>query len=812
MGAFLRGQNRHELPGFRWIVVQRPSVAPDRRPGLSRFHAALVCRCVCVLLFALNTAAQDRTGELRVGVTDPSGAAVRTHGEIASQANHFVLEFETNAEGEYIIKELPFGSYSLKVEHQGFAPFVALVEVRSQIPMIFRVSLTLALRTESVTVEEADTLLDTTNAGTVYTLGKSALRNRMSTTPGRDAIDVVQAQPGWILEANGVLHPRGSEYDTQYVVDGIPVLENRSPAFAPAEDIDDAQSVKVYTSGIPAQFGRKLGGVVETVSDRNPARGAHGTASIGGGSFGTLRGSLGGSYFDGRNVFGLSADAAHTDRFLDPPVRQNYTNSAATAALHASFERDLTQEDRLRLMVSRARAGFLVPNELVQQAAGQRQDRENEETAGQISYQHIFSSKALGTLQARLRDVSAALQSNAESTPIQAFQERSFRDAYLSGSLDAVFRFHELKFGADAIYSSVHEKFSYLITAADPSTFDPSTPPSFSFAGRGLDREQAFYVQDQMRFRNLSISAGLRFDHYSVRVDESAWSPRLGVAWYTPRLGLVLRASYDRVFGTPAIENLLLSTSADVRMLNQTTAQLVLRPARGNYYEVGAAKEFFHKARCSVNYFVRNIHNAGDDDILLETGIGFPTALHSAFIYGAEAQIALAQWGPFSAWLNYSYMVARARLPVVGGLFLGQDAASLLNSSQTIWVTQDQRHTARAQFRYQPVRRFWTGLGASYESGLPLELNGESISTLVAEFGQAVVDRVNLEAGRVRPSFAMDVSAGVQLWKRESRGVALQGDLRNLTNRLNVIDFASIFSGTALASPRTASARLRLDF
>src|SRR5258708_15605948 len=224
-------------------------------------------------------------------------------------------------------------------------------------------------------------------------------------------------------------------------------------------------------------------------------------------------------------------------------------------------------------------------------------------------------------------------------------------------------------------------------------------------------------------------------------------------------MGLVLRASYDRIFSTTAIENLLLSTAADVRMLNQTTAQLAWRPARGNYYEVGATKELFRKARGSVNYFWRNIHNIGDDDTLLETGISFPTALHSASIYGAESQIALAEWGPFSAWLNYSYMVAKAQLPVVGGLFLGRDAAALLNSRETIWVTQDQRHTAHAQVQYQPVRRFWTALGASYGSGLPVELNGEDPPTLLAEFGQAVGERGKLPAGRGSPPFTFDLSS-----------------------------------------------------
>ena len=774
--------------------------------ALQRLSAQLILVLICAAVLT----AQERAGELRLGVTDPSGAALQARCDLLSQANRFALEFETNAAGEYTVKKLPFGSYKISVQRAGFAPFAALVEIRSEIPVMFPVSLRVAPHTENITVEDSSTLLDTTNIGTGYTLGKLALQNWVSTTPGREAIDVVQAQPGWLLEANGVLHPRGSEYGTQYVVDGIPVLENRSPAFAPGEDLNDVQSVKVYASGIPAEFGRKLGGVVEAVSDRNPASGFHGTALLGGGSFDTIAGYLGGSYFDGRNVFGLSASGTRTDRYLDSPVQQNHTNSATTSGFRGSFERDLTDKDRLRLVVSHDRVGFLVPNEQVQQAAGQRQDRQDEETAGQISYQHIFSSSLLGSLQARVRDLSAGLQSNPQSTPIQAFQQRGFRDGYISGSLDAQVGHHELKAGAAAIYSSTHERFSYHIT--NPDGFDPSTPPSFSFAGSGLDREQAFYLQDQMRFGNLSISAGLRFDHYSLRVDESAWSPRLGVAWSAPKLGLVLRASYDRIFGTPAIENLLLSTSAEVRTLNQTVAQLSVRPSRGNYYEAGASKEIFQKARWSTNYFWRDIRNFGDDDTLLNTGISFPIALRSASIYGTETQIASPQWGPLSGWLNYSYMVAKAQLPVIGGLFLGNDAASLLNSAETIWVSQDQRHTAHGQIRYQPVSRFWMALGASYGSGLPVELNGEDTPTLVAEFDQAVVDRVNLNAGRVRPSSSLDISAGVELWKKESRALHLQGDIRNLTNRLNVINFASLFSGTALASPRACSIRLRVDF
>src|SRR5262249_1065899 len=179
------------------------------------------------------------------------------------------VEVEGDSEGYCLAKKLPFGQYRLRVERAGFAAFDGAVEIRSELPVYLTVSLNVAPRAETITVQDRDSILDTTNTGTAYTLGKATLQAWPSTNPGREAIDVVNAQPGWLIEANGVLHPRGLEYATQYVVDGIPMLENRSPAFAPGQETGDLQMMKIYTSGIPADYGRKLAGVIETVSERN---------------------------------------------------------------------------------------------------------------------------------------------------------------------------------------------------------------------------------------------------------------------------------------------------------------------------------------------------------------------------------------------------------------------------------------------------------------------------------------------------------------------------------------------------------------
>jgi outer membrane receptor for Fe3+-dicitrate len=58
----------------------------------------------------------------------------------------------------------------------------------------------------------------------------------------------------------------------------------------------------------------------------------------------------------------------------------------------------------------------------------------------------------------------------------------------------------------------------------------------------------------------------------------------------------------------------------------------------------------------------------------------------------------------------------------------------------------------------------------------------------------------------------LDASVGVILMKAARHSVRVQADVRNLTDRLTVINFAGLFSGTALAPPRSVAIRLRADF
>lgn len=776
------------------------------------------CNILCWLLAGCLhpfVFAQNNTGELRLTVKDNSGAAVSATAALVSEATKTQQKVELSDSGRYTFKNLPFGRYSLSISKAGFSTSSELIEITSAVPRYLPISLTVQPVQTSVEVKDSDTLLDTDRTGVAYYTGSREIAERRVSAPGRGLIDLATLQPGWTLEANGILHPRESEYDTQFVVNGFPVQDNRSPAFARPIEADDVVSMKQYASGIPAEFGSKLGGVIELNTTRNISPGFHGTLIAGGGSFETLNGYVAGQYVTGNTTVSVSGNGFLTDRYLDPAVEENYTNHASSTAFTATLEHDFDPANRLRVSILNQQTWLQVPDDLLQQAEGQRQDRTSGSTEGQVSYQHVFSPSLIGSVRTSIRDVSAELWSNPLSSPILASQDRDYRETYWDASLAGHAGVHEWKAGTQGRYASVDEKFGYDIVAYDIDgvpVFDDDVPPTFRFSGHKPDREQAAYGQDLIRFRNLTLSLGLRFDHYDFLVDETAWSPRLGIAYNSGRLGLVLHAAYDRTFGTPPFENSLLSSSPLTRF--GEGFYLPLRPSRGNYYEVGLSKRIGSHVRLDANWFARDIENFEDDDLLLNTGVSFPIAFKHALVRGTEVKLEVPRWGRFSGFLSYANMSGIGQLPISGGLFLDEGSAELQSSYDKFPISQDVRNVANAYARYQISSRLWTAWTASYTSGLPVEDADELPDTdfLIAQFGASVVDKVNFNRGRVRPSFSLNASLGMNLLLTDKWKVSVQADMTNITDRLNVINFAGLLSGTAIGMPRSASARVRIDF
>jgi hypothetical protein len=729
---------------------------------------------------------------------------------VVSQGNQYNLAVSTNELGMADIHRVPYGVYLITVQRSGFIPISNDVQVGSAIPIDYSAKLEVAPVKTVVDVNAATTLIDPDRPSSIMQIGSKQIEDRVQSLPGRSVQDLVNTQPGWLYEGNAVLHPRGSEYQTQFVIDGLPLTDNRSPSFGPEIGADDLESMSIYTAGFPAEYGRKMGGVVELNTKRNPNSGLHGELILSGGTYDTAGGY--GQLQDtwGKNTLGATASGGRSSHYLNPVVPENFTNNGTTGDFSVRYERDFTEKDRLILSVRHELSRFEIPNELVQQDAGQLQTGDNFETLGSVHYQHIFSADSLGSLEGMVRDNANDFYSNDLSTPIIAFQKNDFREGYLKGTFSHHYRNQEFKAGIENDTTFLHENFSYFIT--DPDQFNDDTPQQLKFVDSRPDLEQSAFVEDLIRLDKWTVSAGLRWDHYQLLLNQNAFSPRISIGRYIPSARMVLHASYDRVFQTPSFENILISSSPQIDALSDDFLRLPVKPSKGNYYEGGMTEAFGDRLRADVNVYRRDVRNYADDDQLLNTGVSYPISFDKSVIYGAEGKLELVRLQNLTGYVSYSYMVGNVWFPVTGGLFLGDDADAALSQLNGHFPdSQDQRNTVRTRFQYQATRRVWLATGASYGSGLPFEYEGTEADAL-ALYGPAVISRINFDRGRIKPLLAVSASLGLDVYKSESLNARLQLDGDNLNNRLNVIDFGGLFSGNAIAPGRSWGLRLTTSF
>ena len=160
---------------------------------------------------------------------------------------------------------------------------------------------------------------------------------------------------------------------------------------------------------------------------------------------------------------------------------------------------------------------------------------------------------------------------------------------------------------------------------------------------------------------------------------------------------------------------------------------------------------------------------------------------------GMPLRLEVPFWGRFSSYLSYANQSGIGQGPINGGLFLGSEAVSGLTDVRRFAVSQDQHNTVRARVRFQATRRMWFSLGGQYGSGLPSDIGSTDPEFLLAQYGEEILHRVDLDRGRVRPSFSLDAAVGMEVYRKEQRSASFQIQMSNATDRVNVINFASLF-------------------
>src|SRR5437764_7941519 len=145
-----------------------------------------------IVLFASTLSAQI-TGDAKGVVMDPSGGVIAGAKLTLTTVDTGQARTQmSDSGGRFTFDQLRIGDYELKVEARGFRPASTAARVRSGETADVTFRLELGAVTESVTVADAASLLDTTNSQTHFSVEGPA---RTALPIRRDPIQFIQLAP-----------------------------------------------------------------------------------------------------------------------------------------------------------------------------------------------------------------------------------------------------------------------------------------------------------------------------------------------------------------------------------------------------------------------------------------------------------------------------------------------------------------------------------------------------------------------------------------------------------------------------------------
>jgi hypothetical protein len=549
-------------------------VCGDRAGRLRR----LVSFVALLFFFLAGAAAQNPTGSVRGQVTDPSGAAVAGATVVVLPVDGASSTATTNRDGNFDLKALAPGRYSVQVFATGFAQFeIKDVVVGAGVAAMVNAKLSIEEQKEKVLVNDSPTQLDTSsgsNANSITLKGKDL--EALSDDPD-ELQDELTALAGPSAGPNG-----GQIYIDGFTAGQLPpkssireIRLNQNPFSAEYDKLGYGRIeilTKPGTDKLHGQF--MINGNESAFNARNPFVGQAEQPpyhSI------LYSGNIGGainkkaSFFfnlDRRNIDEISIintpaldanfNPIHfTDAVPNPRTRTNLTpridyQLSSTNTLTARYQYFRENE------VNNGIGQFSLPtqgfNELNTEHTLQISDAQtlNERTINETRFQYVRSSSTEtasdfsptvvvngaftggGNNQGNLLQTTKGyeIQNYTSIAATKHFIKFGVRARIDNDSTHKTSGFNgSFTFGSLTAYQITEQQLAAGITPIQggPSLFTQTT-------GNSLVQNTYFdigiFAQDEWRVRpNMTLNYGLRYERQNQIFDKGGLAPRLGLAW-----------------------------------------------------------------------------------------------------------------------------------------------------------------------------------------------------------------------------------------------------------------------------------------
>ena len=584
---------------------------------------------IALLLVLSSSIALAQSGEvsLRGQVTDPSGAVVPAVTVTAIGADGVKHEAQTNEEGRYVFRNLPPGTYTVRIQAKGFSDFqkpgVVIGPGKAQ---VVDTQLVVFLETQKVTVkgESAEVSVSSTSTVGALVMKGDDLKS-LSDNPD-DLQDELQALAGPAAGPNG-----GQIYIDGFTTDGrLPPKEsireirvNQSP-FAAEYDRLGFGRIEIFTKpGTDKFHGQGFfeygNAVFNSRNPFTPSKPPYQSRQFGGNVGGPL--SKKASFFvdaDRRDVGELSAVNAV---ILDPnlnvtPFSEAVLNPTWRTAVSPRVDYQLTPKNTLvarytymqRASDNNGIGQFSLPSQAF--------DTRNTEQTVQVTETAVLGVRAVNETRFQyMRQRTNQTGDNSQPTisvlaaftggGISAGPEITNHDHYEINNMTSVtMGKHLVKFGGRVrnltLWDSSEQNYNgaFTFTSLDAYRLTVQgqasglTPDQIRAQGGGASQfslitgnpvatfnqyDVGLFVQDDWRVKpNFSLSGGLRYETQNQIGDHLDLAPRLGFAWglgrgKTGQPKTVLRAGsgifYDRFTSALTLQALRLNGTVQQQFL-----------------------------------------------------------------------------------------------------------------------------------------------------------------------------------------------------------------------------------------------------
>ncbi len=650
----------------------------------------------------------------------------------------------TGEDGRFTLPGVPFGDYTIEASSPGLVADHQHLQITSS--QLITVELVLVNSEEVIRIEEDWALPEPPRAtGSVISVGRQTL----SELPGADdrpITEVMTTQAGFVEDSLGAVYVRGQHGNIQYQIDGIPVPDSVGSMFAASIPVRMVQALEILTGGMPAEYGYRLGAVVNLVT-RSASEHPEGSVSVRYGSYNTVEpGLVYASKLTSRSGVVIGGSFSYSERALDPPsITPILHDDGITGRVFTRLDYQPCDVNRYELFAMYAHNRFQIPldpNATPFDPAKPRpvdrfgndapafvplstnaREREHEAFAA-LSWVH-----KLDTGQLQLAPIYKLSRGMLTGDPWHALglgadpgstASDVTRTAHHAGGIAS----YSWQRGRHLVKTGLAADFLYGVTDFTLYERDDSTPAGgVATATSGRDRTKALlsgaYVQDHIRLGDAALDLGVRADQFHVMLQDGGTDDSFGVS---PRAGISYAITGDvvaRAFaGVLWLPPSPLDAANAARALGVVPADEAiaydLKPETDFYGELGVVARLSKHRRGGLTAWGRYAKNQLDDTSIGSTSLDSNYNFERGRAGGLEANVELRIGPWFSAFANGSLGFAQGQGIASATFLFGPD--ELADDS---WQTLDhaQTFTGNAGATVRDGRFSITGLLA-YGSGL----------------------------------------------------------------------------------------------